>query len=153
MELYYKDLISEDASLEKLVDDLMLVVQGAEEFAQAAGATLSGERKQEITTRLARLKAACQNVKEHTKATALAADKILIPPSVLLLLWDCWQGCLSIGNDSPKKREPGNPPGHLCQATPAPTAHLAEFGRLSRTEPAFVKVNETVRTAFTPWNR
>jgi len=29
MELYYKDLISEDASLEKLVDDLMLVVQGA----------------------------------------------------------------------------------------------------------------------------
>ena len=77
MELYYKDLISEDASLEKLVDDLMLVVQGAEEFAQAAGATLSGERKHEITTRLARLKAACQNVKEHTKATALAADKVL----------------------------------------------------------------------------
>ncbi len=77
MELYYKDLISEDASLEKLVDDLMLVVQGAEEFAQAAGATLSGERKAEITTRLARLKAACQNVKEHTKATALAADKVL----------------------------------------------------------------------------
>ena len=77
MELYYKDLISEDASLEKLVDDLMLVVQGAEEFAQAAGATLSGERKQEITSRLARLKAACQNVREHTKATALAADKIL----------------------------------------------------------------------------
>ena len=77
MELYYKDLISEDASLEKLVDDLMLVVQGAEEFAQAAGATLSSERKQEITTRLARLKAACQNVKEHTKATALAADKVL----------------------------------------------------------------------------
>ena len=77
MELYYKDLISEDASLEKLVDDLMLVVQGAEEFAQAAGATLSGERKHEITTRLARLKAACQNVKEHTRATALAADKVL----------------------------------------------------------------------------
>ncbi len=77
MELYYKDLISEDASLEKLVDDLMLVVQGAEEFAQAAGASLSGERKQEITSRLARLKAACQNVKEHTKATALAADKVL----------------------------------------------------------------------------
>jgi len=77
MELYYKDLISEDASLEKLVDDLMLVVQGAEEFAQAAGATLSGERKQEITTRLARLKAACRSVREQTKATALAADKIL----------------------------------------------------------------------------
>src|ERR1044071_7290710 len=77
MELYYKDLISEDASLEKLVDDLMLVVQGAEEFAQAAGANLSGERKLEITSRLARLKEACRNVKEHTRATALAADKVL----------------------------------------------------------------------------
>ena len=37
MELYYRDLISKDASLEKLVDNLMLVVQGAEEFAEATG--------------------------------------------------------------------------------------------------------------------
>src|ERR1051326_5401868 len=77
MELYYKDLISEDSSLEKLVDDLLVWVPGAEEFAQAAGANLSGERKLEITSRLARLKEACRNVKEHTRATALAADKVL----------------------------------------------------------------------------
>src|SRR2546421_10776006 len=75
MELYYKDLISEEASLEKLVDDLMLVVQGAEEFAQAAGASLAGHRKEELTTRLARLKEGCRRVKEQTVATALAADK------------------------------------------------------------------------------
>jgi ElaB/YqjD/DUF883 family membrane-anchored ribosome-binding protein len=77
MELYYKDLISEDASLEKLVDDLMLVVQGAEEFAEAAGAHLPAHRKEEITTRLARLKEHCRRVKQQTVATALAADKVL----------------------------------------------------------------------------
>ena len=77
MELYYKDLISEEGSLEKLVDDLMLVVQGAEEFAQAAGANLSGEGKEEITSRLARLKERCRQLKRQTVATAVAADKVV----------------------------------------------------------------------------
>jgi len=49
-ELYYKDLISEDASLEKLVDDLMLLVQGANELAEAAGAKL-GPAEQEESAR------------------------------------------------------------------------------------------------------
>ena len=77
MELYYKDLISEETSLEKLVDDLMLVVQGAEEFANAAGASVPGFRKEELTTRLARLKDGCRRIKEHTMATAAAADEVL----------------------------------------------------------------------------
>ena len=77
MELFFKDLISEEASLEKLVDDLMLVVQGADEFVQAAGATLQGEQKKEITTRLQRLKEGCRRVQQHTVASALAVDKVL----------------------------------------------------------------------------
>lgn len=77
MELYYKDLISKDASLEKLVDDLMLVVQGASDLAEAAGANLPPEPRQEITTRLERLKQGCQSVKQHAVHTALAADKVL----------------------------------------------------------------------------
>ena len=77
MELYYKDLISKEASLEKLVDDLMLVVQGAEEFAEAAGATLSSQSKEEITTRLMRLKEGCRRIKKQTITTAVAADKVL----------------------------------------------------------------------------
>lgn len=77
MELYYKDLISEDASLEKLVDDLMLVVQGVDEFAEAAGANLARHRKEELTARLARLKEGCRRVKEQTVVSALAADKVL----------------------------------------------------------------------------
>ena len=77
MELYYKDLISEDASLEKLVDDLMLVVQGANEFAQAAGATLTQVKREEIHTRLQRLKENCHRIKEQAVAGAIATDKIL----------------------------------------------------------------------------
>jgi ElaB/YqjD/DUF883 family membrane-anchored ribosome-binding protein len=77
MELYYKDLISEDASLEKLVDDLMLVVQGANEFAEAAGANLTNIKREEIRTRLERLKESCRRIKEQAVAGAVATDKVL----------------------------------------------------------------------------
>jgi ElaB/YqjD/DUF883 family membrane-anchored ribosome-binding protein len=77
MELYFRDLISEDASLDKLVDDLMLVVQGAEEFVEAAGAGLAKEHKEEIASRLQRLKEGCRQIKRQTVRTALAADKVL----------------------------------------------------------------------------
>ncbi len=77
MELYYKDLISKEASLDELVDNMMLVVQGADEFAQAAGANSDPAKKQEIAQRLERLKEGCRKVKRQTKATAVAADKLL----------------------------------------------------------------------------
>ena len=77
MELYYKDLISEETSLEKLVDDLMLVVQGADALAEAAGAMLPEAPKQELTTRLQRLKESCRRAKEQAKQSALAAGKVV----------------------------------------------------------------------------
>jgi ElaB/YqjD/DUF883 family membrane-anchored ribosome-binding protein len=76
MELYYKDLISEDASLDKLVDDLLQVVQGAGELAQATGANL-GSGREEITSRLQRLKEGCNRVRQHAVGSALATDKVL----------------------------------------------------------------------------
>ena len=77
MELYYKDLISEDASLEKLVDDLMLLVQGANEIAEAAGATLASEPAKELATRLQRLKESCHRFKSQALSSAQATDKVL----------------------------------------------------------------------------
>ena len=77
MELYYQDLILEEASLEKLVDDLMLLVQGANEFVEAAGASLSPQPKEELTTRLARLKENCRRLKHQAVAGARATDKTL----------------------------------------------------------------------------
>jgi ElaB/YqjD/DUF883 family membrane-anchored ribosome-binding protein len=75
MELYYKDLISEEASLEKLVDDLMLVVQGAEQVAAVAGVALKGDDKEEILTRLQRIKSACRKLEGHAIAGAQAATR------------------------------------------------------------------------------
>jgi ElaB/YqjD/DUF883 family membrane-anchored ribosome-binding protein len=77
MELYYKDLISKESSLEKLVDDLMLVVQGADELAQAAGGKLPEGDKREITTRLEQLKASCQKLQKRAMSGALEADKLM----------------------------------------------------------------------------
>src|SRR5688572_30642172 len=77
MELYYKDLISKDASLEKLVDDLMLLVQGANEIAEAAGATLAGAPAKDLATRLERLKESCQRLKAQAISGARATDKVL----------------------------------------------------------------------------
>ncbi len=77
MELYYKNLISEDASLEKLVDDLMLLVQGANEYAEAAGAGLGAIPKEEVTSRLRQLKEGCRRLQQQALDGARATDKLL----------------------------------------------------------------------------
>ncbi len=77
MELYYKDLISEEASLDKLVDDLVLVVQGASELAEAAGSQLAPEQNAEIRSKLEMIKESCGRIKEQAFAGARATDKLL----------------------------------------------------------------------------
>jgi len=92
MELYYKDLISEEATLEKLVDDLMLVVQGVDELAKAAGVNLPKEPREEIATRLAGLKASCSRLKDQAFAGARATDRLVrqYPYSSLGLAFVVW---------------------------------------------------------------
>jgi MYXO-CTERM domain-containing protein len=75
MEVYYKDLISEEASLEKLVDDLTRLVQGAP--ADAPGMGLGRVRQAEITSSLERLKERCRHFQEQACAGAVATDKLL----------------------------------------------------------------------------
>jgi ElaB/YqjD/DUF883 family membrane-anchored ribosome-binding protein len=77
MELYYKDLISEGASLEALVDDLARVVQGADELVQAVGRDLPEDQKVELKTRLERLKQACQGLSQRAVDGARAADRVM----------------------------------------------------------------------------
>ena len=77
MELYYKDLISEEASLDKLVDDLMRVVQGADELVEASGASAEARQFKEIASRLAWLKDSCRNLQQSVRRSALATDRLL----------------------------------------------------------------------------
>jgi ElaB/YqjD/DUF883 family membrane-anchored ribosome-binding protein len=77
MEVYYKELISADASLDKLIDELTRVVQGADELAEAARAHLPAEANQKIGTSLERLKQSCNRLKDNALAGAAATDRIL----------------------------------------------------------------------------
>jgi ElaB/YqjD/DUF883 family membrane-anchored ribosome-binding protein len=77
MELYFKDLISEDSSLEKLVDDLSRVVQGADDFAKALGPNVAAETRHEVASRLDRLKDNYARLKQQTLMSARATDKLL----------------------------------------------------------------------------
>jgi len=77
MEVYFKDLISKETSLEKLVDDLALVVHGANDFAEAVGANISEQSRKEMMTRLERLKDSCGQLGTHAASGLRAADKIV----------------------------------------------------------------------------
>lgn len=76
MEVYFKELISEEASLEKLVSDLERVVQGADDFAKAIGVDLTAPRN-ELAQRLRRLKETCQRLNSEIAAKARATDKVV----------------------------------------------------------------------------
>jgi ElaB/YqjD/DUF883 family membrane-anchored ribosome-binding protein len=77
MELYFRDLISAEASLEKLVDDLMLVVQGRNVFADGPGAKPLERQREELTTLLMRLKDGCRRLEQGARSGARSADKTL----------------------------------------------------------------------------
>ena len=74
MELYFKDLISDDASLEKLVDDLAI---GADDFAQSLGLGISEQSRQHVASCVDRLKASCERLKQNAVAGAHATDKMV----------------------------------------------------------------------------
>jgi ElaB/YqjD/DUF883 family membrane-anchored ribosome-binding protein len=74
MEVYFKDLISEDGSLEKLVDDLEDVVQGAHHFAATVAPSLPEPSQAELNSHLARLKENYQRFKQHASDSVKATD-------------------------------------------------------------------------------
>ena len=77
MELYFKDLISKDASLEKLVDDLTWIVHGAEDLASTLAPQLPPESRAEINSRLDRLKDNCLHLRAVIVARAKKTDLAL----------------------------------------------------------------------------
>ena len=76
MEVYFKELISKEASLEKLVEDLERVVQGTDEFARSIGVNLD-QPGTDIAHRLQRLKEKCQRLELGIIAQARATDRLV----------------------------------------------------------------------------
>lgn len=77
MEVYYKDLISKESSLEKMVDDLMMLVQGTDDGSQTSAPALTQEQKKEITERLHRIKEGCRWLQRQAVGGAVATDKVV----------------------------------------------------------------------------
>jgi ElaB/YqjD/DUF883 family membrane-anchored ribosome-binding protein len=75
MEVYFKELISKESSLDKLVDDLERVVQGADDFAKSLGARLA--ERPEIAHRVRRLKEGCERINQELLEGAHATDQFV----------------------------------------------------------------------------
>ncbi len=77
MEVYFKNLTSEEISTEKLVEDLTTLVEDAEQLVRATGASLGEASRQELMTALQRLKARAQQVRQRAVASARATDRLI----------------------------------------------------------------------------
>ena len=77
MEVYFKNLSSEEISTEKLVEDLMLLVHDAEDLIAATGASLAEESRAQLRTALERVKSRSEKIKEHALASARATDRLI----------------------------------------------------------------------------
>ena len=77
MEVYFKNLSSEETSTEKLVEDLMLLVHDAEDLIAATGASLAEESREQLRTALERVKSRSEKIKEHAVASAQATDRLI----------------------------------------------------------------------------
>lgn len=77
METYFQNLTREEVTKEKLVQDLMTLVQDAEDLVKATGGNLADKSRQELMAALDRVKASCRRVEEKATAGALVADKLI----------------------------------------------------------------------------
>ena len=75
MEVYFKELISKEASLDKIVDDLERVVQGADDLAKSLGPHLA--ERQDIAQRVHRLKQKCARINREIVESAQATDRFV----------------------------------------------------------------------------
>lgn len=77
MEVYFDNLTDENAALDKLAEDVSLLVQDAEVLVQASGAKLSQKSKAELESALERVKTRGERVKQGALAGARATDRVI----------------------------------------------------------------------------
>jgi ElaB/YqjD/DUF883 family membrane-anchored ribosome-binding protein len=77
MEVYFENLTAENASLDKLAEDVMLLLQDAEALAKASGASLPEASRAELEGALERLKTRGEGVRQRALAGARATDRVI----------------------------------------------------------------------------
>jgi ElaB/YqjD/DUF883 family membrane-anchored ribosome-binding protein len=77
MEVYFKELISKDNCLEKLVEDLERVVQGADDLAKSIGVNIAESPEHPVAQRLLTLKERCEGMKQRILQRAGDTDRFV----------------------------------------------------------------------------
>ena len=77
MEVYFKNLTSEEVSIEKLVEDLAMLANDVEDFVRVSGAGLAEDSREQLMTALQRIKTRCESLKGHALAGAKATDRAI----------------------------------------------------------------------------
>ncbi len=77
MEVYFDNLTAENASLDKLAEDVTELVQDAEALVEASGNKLSETSKAELASALARVKSRGERIKHQALAGARATDRVI----------------------------------------------------------------------------
>lgn len=75
MEVYFKELISKESSLDKLVDDLERVVQGADDLAKSLGSKLA--ERPDLVHRVRKLREGCERINQQIIEHAQATDRFV----------------------------------------------------------------------------
>ena len=76
METYFNN-ISGDTTTEKLVEDLHLLVNDAEQLVKVAGGNLGEKSRTELNSALERVKASCRKVESTVATGARRADRAI----------------------------------------------------------------------------
>ena len=77
MEVFFKNLTAENASLEQLSEDVSLLLDHAEALAQASGANLSETSKAELESVLERVKTRGERIRQQARAGVRATDRFI----------------------------------------------------------------------------
>jgi ElaB/YqjD/DUF883 family membrane-anchored ribosome-binding protein len=77
MEMYFSNMTAEEGTKEKLVQDLMTLVQDAEELVKAAGGNVAAKSKMELISALDRVKASCKRVEAQAVVGAKRTDQLI----------------------------------------------------------------------------
>lgn len=77
MEVFFNNLGTDESVADKLLHDLSLAEEGAEELFKAAGDKLGRQTKEQFISRIEQVKAACRDLQSKAVNGAKAADRAI----------------------------------------------------------------------------
>jgi ElaB/YqjD/DUF883 family membrane-anchored ribosome-binding protein len=75
MEVFFNNLVTDESTTDKLLHDLSMAEEGAEELFEAEGKNLTAQSKEKFLTGVEKVKAACRNLQSKASSGAKAADR------------------------------------------------------------------------------